>query len=56
MGEPVPEPAVASSVSGDQTKLSYSGPRELAARYDLSDDLATKLTGSDGITDAVVDG
>ena len=38
------------------TKLSYTAPRELAARYDLSGDLATKLVGIDGITDAVVDG
>jgi uncharacterized protein (DUF302 family) len=42
-------------LDGDQTKLSYTAPRELAARYDLSDELATMLTGIDGITDAVVD-
>jgi uncharacterized protein (DUF302 family) len=42
-------------LDGNQTKLSYTAPRELAARYDLGDDLATRLAGIDGITDAVVD-
>jgi uncharacterized protein (DUF302 family) len=40
-------------LDGNQTKLSYTAPRELAARYDLSDDLAARLMGIDGITDAV---
>jgi uncharacterized protein (DUF302 family) len=38
----------------NQTKLSYTAPRELAARYDLGDDLTARLAGIDGITDAVV--
>ena len=42
-------------LDGNQTKLSYTAPRELAARYDLSGDLAARLVGIDGITDAVVD-
>jgi uncharacterized protein (DUF302 family) len=37
-----------------QTKLSYTAPAELAARYDLSDDLASRLAGIDAITDAVI--
>jgi uncharacterized protein (DUF302 family) len=43
-------------LDGNQTKLSYTAPRELAARYDLGDNLTTRLAGIDGITDAVVDG
>ena len=38
----------------EQTKLSYTAPAELAARYDLSDDLASRLAGIDAITDAVI--
>jgi ribose 5-phosphate isomerase A len=41
---------------GDQTKLSYTAPAALAARYGLSDDLAARLAGIDAITDAVVAG
>ncbi len=41
---------------GDQTKLSYTSPGELAARYDLTDELAARLAGIDGLTDAVIDG
>jgi uncharacterized protein (DUF302 family) len=41
---------------GDQTKLSYTSPSALAARYGLSDELAAKLAGIDAVTDAVVDG
>lgn len=41
---------------GDQTKLSYTTPGELAARYDLTDELASRLAGIDGLTDAVIDG
>jgi uncharacterized protein (DUF302 family) len=37
-----------------QTKVSYTAPAELAARYDLSDDLASRLGGIDVITDAVI--
>jgi uncharacterized protein (DUF302 family) len=43
-------------LDGNQTKLSYTAPRELAARYHLGDNLTTRLAGIDGITDAVVDG
>jgi uncharacterized protein (DUF302 family) len=39
---------------GAQTKLTYAGPRELAARYGLSDELAARLAAIDAITDAVV--
>ncbi|MHB8690256.1 MAG: DUF302 domain-containing protein [Solirubrobacteraceae bacterium] len=38
----------------DQTKLTYAGPRELATRYGLSDELAARLAAIDAITDAVV--
>jgi uncharacterized protein (DUF302 family) len=38
-----------------QTKLSYTAPAELAARYHLDEDLAAKLAGIDAITDAVID-
>ncbi len=38
---------------GDQTKVSYTAPRELAARYRLSEELAGKLAGIDPLTDAV---
>jgi hypothetical protein len=36
------------------TKLSYTSPAELAARYGLSDELAARLAGIDAITDAVI--
>jgi uncharacterized protein (DUF302 family) len=39
---------------GDQTKLTYTKPAALAARYQLSDELAARLGGIDPITDAVV--
>jgi hypothetical protein len=38
---------------GDQTKLSYTAPSELAARYGLSDELSSRLAGIDVLTDAV---
>lgn len=38
-----------------QTKLSYTAPRALAARYDLSEELGKRLAGIDAITDAVID-
>jgi uncharacterized protein (DUF302 family) len=38
---------------GDQTKVSYTAPRELAARYRLSEELAGKLAGIDPLTDAI---
>jgi uncharacterized protein (DUF302 family) len=39
---------------GEETKLSYAGPHELAARYGLSDELAARLAVIDVLTDAVV--
>jgi uncharacterized protein (DUF302 family) len=38
-----------------ETKVSYTAPRELAARYGLSDELAARLAGIDAVTDAVID-
>jgi uncharacterized protein (DUF302 family) len=37
-----------------QTKVSYTSPGELAARYDLSGDLAGRLAGIGPLTDALV--
>jgi uncharacterized protein (DUF302 family) len=37
-----------------QTKVSYTSPGELAARYDLTDDLAGRLAGIGPLTDALV--
>lgn len=39
---------------GDQTKVSYTAPAALAARYALPEDLAGRLAGIDAVTDAVV--
>jgi uncharacterized protein (DUF302 family) len=39
---------------GDQTRLCYTEPEELAGRYGLSDDLAARLAGIDAVTDAVI--
>ena len=39
---------------GDQTRISYTGPKELAARYGLSDELAARLAALDTITDTVI--
>ncbi len=39
-----------------QTRVSYTAPSELAARYGLSDELAARLAGIDGLTDALVSG
>lgn len=38
---------------GQQTKVSYVDPDTLAARYDLSDDLAARLVGINALTDAL---
>ena len=38
---------------GDQTKLTYASPSELAARHGFSDELAARLAAIDAITDAV---
>ena len=37
-----------------QTRVSYTAPSELAARYGLSDELSARLAGIDGVTDALV--
>ena len=39
---------------GGQTKLSYTAPAELAARYGLTEELAARISGIDPLTDAVV--
>ena len=41
---------------GDQTKLTYAAPSELAARYGLSDELAGRLAAIDAVTDALAAG
>jgi uncharacterized protein (DUF302 family) len=38
----------------DRTCVSYTAPAELAARYQLSDELAAGLAGIDALTDAAV--
>ena len=37
-----------------QTKVSYTAPATLAARYGLSEDLASRLAGIDALTDAAI--
>jgi ribose 5-phosphate isomerase A len=39
---------------GDQTKLTYAPPRELAARHGLSGELAGRLAAIDALTDALL--
>ena len=39
---------------GGQTKLSYTAPAALAARYEVPDELAAALAGIDAVTDAVL--
>jgi len=39
---------------GPQTKVTYVAPAALAARYQLSADMAAKLAGVDPLTDALV--
>jgi len=41
---------------GEQTKVCYTAPAELAARYGLSEELAGRLAGIDPLTDALVAG
>jgi uncharacterized protein (DUF302 family) len=41
-------------LDGHQTRLSYTAPRALAARYGLSQELGDRLGGIEAITDAVV--
>jgi uncharacterized protein (DUF302 family) len=40
--------------NGGRTQLAYTPPAELAARYDLDEQLAARLAGIDALTDAVV--
>lgn len=40
---------------GCQCKLSYTSPAALAARYGLTDELATRLAGVDALTSALLD-
>ena len=39
---------------GDQTKIDYAAPAELAARYGFGEELAGRLAAIDVVTDAVV--
>ena len=41
---------------GNQTNVTYYSPAAIAARYELSDELAAKLAGIDPLTDALVAG
>jgi len=41
---------------GDQTKVSYTSPSALGARYGLADELAARLAGIDAVTDAIIGG
>jgi uncharacterized protein (DUF302 family) len=38
-----------------QTKLCYTAPQALGARYELSPELVNRIAGIDAITDAVID-
>lgn len=40
---------------GPATKVSYTAPTVLAARYELADELGGRLGGIDGVTDAAID-
>jgi uncharacterized protein (DUF302 family) len=39
---------------GGQTTLNYTAPAALASRWGLSDELAARLAGIDGLTDAAI--
>jgi uncharacterized protein (DUF302 family) len=39
---------------GEQTRVTYVAPDELARRYDLTDELASRLAGINTLTDALV--
>ncbi|MDX6484790.1 MAG: hypothetical protein QOE95_2563 [Gaiellaceae bacterium] len=41
-------------VDGHQTKVSYTAPAKLAARYGISGELGSRLAGIDGLTNAVI--
>jgi len=38
----------------DQTKIAYTAPSELARRYELSDELASRLAGIEALTNALI--
>jgi uncharacterized protein (DUF302 family) len=40
---------------GHRTKVTYTAPAALTARYQLGDELAARLVGIDAVTDAVID-
>ena len=39
---------------GDQTRIDYAGPAELAARYGFTEQLTGRLAAIDAVTDAVL--
>jgi uncharacterized protein (DUF302 family) len=39
---------------GNQSKLSHTAPVALAARYELSDELAARLSGIDALTNTLL--
>jgi uncharacterized protein (DUF302 family) len=39
---------------GNQTRIDYASPAELAARYGFGDDLAARLAAVDAVTDAAI--
>lgn len=39
---------------GDQTKLTYTAPAALAARYGIPDELVGRISGVEALTDAVI--
>jgi uncharacterized protein (DUF302 family) len=41
---------------GEETRVSYTAPQALAARYGLSEELEARLAGIDALTDALVAG
>src|SRR5712691_6144734 len=41
---------------GDQTTINYTAPAELAARYELSEELAGRLAAIDQVTDDLLSG
>jgi len=40
--------------NGDRTQINYTAPGDLAARYNLDDELAARLAAIDVVTDAVI--
>jgi hypothetical protein len=43
--------AIFRMAAAEETKLSYTGPAELAARYGLSDELAARPAAIDAVTE-----